>query len=124
MLTSIVRTLVPAWWASAVAWALGIVPALEPFRDQLLAQGTPLADFVALVIVPAVMAVLTASWYTFWRWLEPKLPGWLVTAVLGSRHAPTYPTTAPDPQNLGRPSAHAGPVYPDEDPHGGKHVAN
>lgn len=107
MLTSIIRTLVPIWWGQLIAWGLGIFPALEPWRGQLLAQGNPLAEVLALAVVPAVGAVITAAWYAFWRWLEPKLPAWLVRAVLGSAKTPMYPKQAirPDAMHRGdRPS--------------------
>ncbi|WP_186372402.1 hypothetical protein [Arthrobacter woluwensis] len=118
MLTSILRTIVPAIWGALISWALSLIPALEPLREQLLAQDA--------VIVPIVYAVITGAWYAFWRWLEPRLPDWLTRALLGSAKAPTYQgrhMAEPDPQDRGGPAAHAGPVYPDEEPRGGKHVA-
>lgn len=82
MLTSILRTIVPALWASFINWALIVVPLLEPHREELLAYGLPLAAVAT--------ALLTAAWYAFWRWLEPRLPDWLKRAVLGSAKAPVY----------------------------------
>ena len=82
LLTSILRTLVPALWGSLVAWLIGIVPLLEPLQAHLLG----LSD----VILPVLTAVIIAAWYAFWRWLEPRLPDWLTRAVLGSASAPIY----------------------------------
>ena len=82
MLASILRTIVPSLWASFINWALIVVPLLEPHREELLAYGLPLAAVAT--------ALLTAAWYAFWRWLEPKLPNWLKRAVLGSAKAPIY----------------------------------
>ena len=90
MLISILRTLVPALWGSLIGFVLSTVPALEPLREQLLAY--------AEVLVPIIAAVIVAAWYAFWRWLEPRLPAWLVRVVLGSAKAPIYdsPTTDED----------------------------
>lgn len=82
MLTSILRTVVPALWAAFINWALVVVPVLEPHRDELLGYGLPLAV--------AASAVLTAAWYAFWRWLQPRLPDWLARVVLGSSKTPEY----------------------------------
>lgn len=82
MLTSILRTVVPALWGSFITWAIGLLPLLEPHREALLEYGTPLSAVVAAVII--------AGWYAFWRWLEPKLPDWLKRAALGSAKAPEY----------------------------------
>ena len=82
LLTSILRTLVPALWGSFVAWLLGVAPLLSPLEAHLLG----LSD----VILPVLTAVIIAAWYAFWRWLEPRLPDWLTRAVLGSAKAPQY----------------------------------
>lgn len=92
MLTSILRTVVPALWAAFINWALVVVPVLEPHREELLGYGLPLAVLAS--------AMLTAAWYAFWRWLEPKLPAWLKRAVLGSAKAPDY-----GKHEAGRPAA-------------------
>lgn len=84
MITSILRTLVPALWALLIGKALVLVPALEPLRADLLAYGDWLAVFLSVALIGA--------WYAFWRWLEPRLPDWLTRAVLGSAKAPTYLT--------------------------------
>ncbi|WP_426302788.1 hypothetical protein [Arthrobacter sp. R-11] len=83
MLTSILRTVVPALWGSFIGWVIGLLPILEPLRPALLEYATPLTAIAG--------AVLIAAWYAFWRWLEPKLPAWLVRAVLGSAKTPVYP---------------------------------
>lgn len=83
MFTSILRTIVPALWGSFIGWLLGLLPILEPLRPALIEYST--------VITPILGAVIIAAWYAFWRWLEPKLPAWLVRAVLGSAKTPVYP---------------------------------
>ncbi|WP_309080263.1 hypothetical protein [Zhihengliuella sp.] len=82
MLTSILRTVVPSLWGGIVGWLLGLIPALEPLRADLLAYGD--------LMVPFLGALLVGLWYAFWRWLEPRLPAWLVRLVLGSVKTPTY----------------------------------
>lgn len=82
MFTSILRTVVPALWGSFIGWLLTIIPILEPLRNDLLAY----AD----ILLPVISAVLIASWYAFWRWLEPRLPDWLTRVVLGSIKSPMY----------------------------------
>lgn len=82
MLTSILRTVVPALWGGFIGWALTLVPALEPLREQLLAYG----DLAA----PIIGAVIIGAWYALWRKLEPRLPDWLTRILLGSAQAPVY----------------------------------
>jgi hypothetical protein len=82
MLTSILRTLVPALWGSLIAWLIGVLPILAPLEADL--KG--LAD----IILPVLTAVIIGGWYAFWRWLEPRLPDWLTRAVLGSAKTPAY----------------------------------
>lgn len=36
MLTSVLRTLVPALWGSVIAWLIGVVPLLAPLEANLL----------------------------------------------------------------------------------------
>ena len=83
ILTSILRTLVPALWGSFITWLIMLIPALAPLQDQLLG--------LANVLLPIVTAVIVAAWYAAWRWLEPRLPDWLTRAVLGSAKTPVYP---------------------------------
>jgi hypothetical protein len=82
LLTSILRTVVPALWGSLVAWLIGVAPLLSPLEAHLLG----LSD----VILPVITAVIIGAWYALWRWLEPRLPAWLTRAVLGSAKTPTY----------------------------------
>ena len=82
MLTSILRTIVPALWGSFIGWALALVPVLEPLREQLLGYG----DLAA----PIVGALIIGAWYALWRKLEPRLPDWLTRILLGSAKTPSY----------------------------------
>jgi hypothetical protein len=83
LLTSILRTVVPALWGSLIAWLIGVLPILAPLEADL--KG--LAD----IILPVLTAIIIGAWYAFWRWLEPRLPDWLTRAVLGSAKTPAYP---------------------------------
>ena len=58
------------------------MPVLAPLEGQLLGLAT--------IALPILAAVISAAWYAFWRWLEPRLPDWLTRAVLGSARTPTY----------------------------------
>lgn len=81
-MTAILRTVVPYLWGLAVTWLITVLPVLAPLEADLLGYGT---------IAAAVLAtVLSAAWYAFWRWLQPRLPDWLVRAVLGSAKTPIY----------------------------------
>lgn len=82
LLTSILRTVVPYVWGLFITWLITIIPVLAPFENQMLG--------LAALALPVLAAVLSAAWYAFWRWLEPRLPDWLTRAVLGSAKAPTY----------------------------------
>lgn len=82
MLISILRTVIPLIWGAIITTVIGVVPALEPLRDQMLAYGD--------LAVPFIAAFITALWYMLWRWVEPKLPNWLTAALLGSAQAPVY----------------------------------
>ena len=82
MLTSILRTIVPALWGSAIGWLLSIAPVLEPLREQLLAY----ADW----LTPIIGAIIIGAWYALWRRVEPLLPDWLTRILLGSAQAPVY----------------------------------
>lgn len=83
MLTSLLRTVVPYTWGLVVTWLITLLPLLAPLESQLLGLAT--------IALPILAAVLSAAWYAFWRWLEPRLPDWLTRAVLGSAQAPVYP---------------------------------
>ena len=82
MLTSILRTVVPALWGCIIGWVLTVVPELEPLRGQLLAYGD--------LAVPFITALLIGAWYALWRKLEPRLPDWLTRILLGSAKTPVY----------------------------------
>lgn len=82
MLTSILRTVVPALWGSLIAWLIGVLPILAPLEADL----NGLAD----ILLPIITAVIIGAWYAFWRWLEPRMPDWLTRAVLGSAKTPHY----------------------------------
>jgi len=82
MLTSILRTLVPALWGSFIGWVLAVVPVLEPLRADLIQYGD--------LAIPVISAVLIGAWYALWRWLEPRLPDWLTRILLGSAKRPVY----------------------------------
>jgi hypothetical protein len=82
VLTSILRTLVPALWGSLIAWLIGVLPILAPLEAVL--------NGLAESALPIITSVIIGAWYAFWRWLEPKLPDWLTTSVLGSAKTPHY----------------------------------
>jgi hypothetical protein len=89
-MTAILRTVVPYFWGIVVAWLITVVPVLAPLETDLLGYGT----LIAIVLT----AVFSAAWYAFWRWLEPRLPAWLVRAVLGSSKTPIYVEPYKGPQ--------------------------
>lgn len=90
MLTSWVRTTVPAAWSTVIALAAvhGLLPgdAVAPARS-----------IAGPVLVPFTLAVV----YAGLRWLEtqPWMPRWLTTLLLGSARPPAYPppSTSPPP---------------------------
>lgn len=86
MLTSILRTVIPALWGSVIGFVLTIIPILEPLRDQLLTYGD--------LAVPVISAIIIGAWYVLWRNVEPWLPKWLTRILLGSAQAPVYPKDA------------------------------
>lgn len=84
---SIIRTVVPGFWGSALAWAATQVPALEPVLNAPGMAG----------IGAALAGALILAWYSLFRSIEGKLPAWLTVLVLGSNTPPTYvpPAVAP-----------------------------
>lgn len=78
LLTSWVRTIVPALWSALIAWliSLGLPEAIT----------NALAGIGEQVLVPIVLAGV----YALLRWLEPKLPPWLAKLFFGSSRPPTY----------------------------------
>lgn len=76
--TSLLRTVVPAWWASVVAWLVGL---------GLPADAAEwLNGAVDVIILPTVLAVV----YAAIRWIEPRIPVWLRRALAGSTRTPSY----------------------------------
>lgn len=75
-ITSIIRTLVPSLWGTALAWLITRVPLLEEVREELTGLG--------LVLV----AVCIAGYYALIRKVEPHLPEWLRRVLVGSANAP------------------------------------
>ncbi|WP_324644141.1 hypothetical protein [Pseudarthrobacter sp. LT1] len=88
-LTAVLRTVIPSLWGSFVTWAVLLLPALAPLQDYLLSQ----SDVITTAATSAITAVVIGAWYAAWRWLQPKLPAWLVRAALGSSKTPIYSST-------------------------------
>jgi hypothetical protein len=82
VLVSVLRTVVPYVWGLFIGWLITVLPVLQPLEEQLLGM--------AELALPVLIAVISAAWYAFWRWLEPRIPDWLTRAVLGSAKAPAY----------------------------------
>jgi hypothetical protein len=82
---SLLRTVVPVIWGSAIAWLLTVISLPTPVTGFLTNQ-------TDLVVVVAI-----AAWYAGFRWLEPKLPAWLTRIVLGSNQTPTYAPVSTKP---------------------------
>lgn len=82
-IVSIIRTVVPGAWAALVAWLVGLgLP--TAVTDWLSGLGGDITQLVALGAV-----------YVLVRVIEPRLPAWLATLLLGSPKMPTYaPITA------------------------------
>lgn len=85
VLTSWLRTVVPALWSVAVAWAVSRIPLVGQFVNELNLLGN-------LVVVPVVLGAV----YAALRWVEPKIPAWLTRVLLGSAKSPTYAPQNPD----------------------------
>ena len=75
---SLLRTVVPVIWGSAIAWLLTVISVPAPV-------GSFLTNQTDLVVVASI-----TLWYAAFRWLEPKLPAWLTRIVLGSNQTPSY----------------------------------
>jgi hypothetical protein len=84
-ITALLRTVVPVWWGSALAWlvARGLLPTDAALDAAPL--GLQLAD---LVVAPLVIG----TYYAAVRWLESRawVPRWVVRVLLGSAKPPTY----------------------------------
>ncbi|MBT2566589.1 hypothetical protein J7I84_08795 [Arthrobacter sp. ISL-85] len=88
-LTAILRTVVPSLWGGFIAWLILLVPQLLPLQAYLLGLSEP----VTAVVTAVFTSVVIAAWYALWRWLQPRIPVWLVQAVLGSAKTPVYSLT-------------------------------
>lgn len=77
-LISWLRTVVPGLWSALVAW--------------LVTLGLPavVADALSGLGDKVVVAVVLAAVYAALRWLEPRMPAWLVRILLGSAQTPKY----------------------------------
>lgn len=85
---SILRTVVPSLWGSAILFVTANLALPEPLVEYLGSEAT----------VAVVTALAITGWYAVWRTLEPQLPAWLTRIVLGSNQAPSYPVPpAPAP---------------------------
>lgn len=101
-LTAIMRTVVPSLWGGFIAWLILLVPQLLPLQAYLLGLSEP----VTAVVTAVFTSVVIAAWYALWRWLQPRIPTWLVQAVLGSAKTPVYSLTpAPAANDAPRHSA-------------------
>jgi hypothetical protein len=78
IVVSIIRTVVPVAWGSALTWVATQLP------------------FLAAVLV----ATLTTLWYSLMRSVERYLPAWLTVLVLGSNRPPIYDPADLKPQGL------------------------
>lgn len=83
-LTSVIRTIVPAAWGTALAWLVSV-----GILDQAAAAGPGAAAGGFLVTVAIGLYYLLA------RLVEPHLPPFLAAILLGSPAAPTYQGTVP-----------------------------
>lgn len=89
---SIIRTVVPGLWGSALAWLATQVPAFEPVLNAPGMAG----------IGSALAGALILAWYSLFRSIEGKLPAWLTVLVLGANTPPTYQPTVPGTVNWAR----------------------
>lgn len=85
---ALLRTVVPSAWGALIVWLLSLVD-WPPSVEQTISTQAGL-------ITGLVTAIAIGAWYALWRWLEQKLPAWLVRIVLGSASTPTYVPVTPD----------------------------
>lgn len=78
-LTSVIRTVVPTLWGTALAWLVSI-----GILDQAAADGPGVAVGGFLV------TICVGAFYALARWLEPYLPTFLAALLMGSPKAPDY----------------------------------
>jgi hypothetical protein len=90
IVVSIIRTVVPVAWGSALTWVATQLPFLEPHLNAAGATG----------LGAVLVATLTTLWYTLMRNVERFLPAWLTVLVLGANRPPTYDPTQVRPQGL------------------------
>jgi len=80
-LVSWLRTIVPALWAGAIGWLVGLgLPTSITTAVDGLGQ---------MVLIPAALAIV----YPLLRAVEAKLPPWLTRLLLGSNQPPSYGTS-------------------------------
>lgn len=81
-LTSWLRTVVPALWAAAIAWLVGLgLPEAVTSAVDGLGQ---------LVLLPVALAAV----YPALRAVEAHLPPWATRLLLGSNQPPSYGTSS------------------------------
>lgn len=85
---ALLRTVVPSAWGALIVWLLSLVDWPTSFEQTIATQ--------AGLITGIVTALAIAIWYALWRWLEARMPAWLVRIVLGSASTPTYAATTTD----------------------------
>ncbi|AOS64764.1 hypothetical protein [Actinoalloteichus hymeniacidonis] len=87
---SLIRTVIPVWWGSLLAW--------------LVSLGLPTGVItVAEEIGPLLVGLAIAIWYAIARWLESRLPPWLVRVLFGTTVVPEYHSVARPPKDLPAP---------------------
>jgi hypothetical protein len=82
--TSVIRTVVPALWGTALAWLVSV-----GLLDQAAADGPGAAVGGFLV------TICVAGFYMLARAIEPKLPQWIAALLMGSPAAPKYLGSVP-----------------------------
>ena len=94
IVVSIIRTVVPVAWGSALTWVATQLPLLADALNQAGATG----------LGAVLVATLTTLWYSLMRSVERYLPAWLTVLVLGANRPPTYdlPALPPSGQAIPR----------------------
>ncbi|ASO21769.1 hypothetical protein FHR81_003418 [Actinoalloteichus hoggarensis] len=98
-IVSLIRTVIPVWWGSLLAWLVGL--------------GLP--DGVAEVAAdlgPLLVGLTIAGWYAVARWLESRLPRWLVRLLFGSSSTPSYAAPSAGSATPASPAPSAGSATP------------
>jgi hypothetical protein len=90
IVVSIIRTVVPVAWGSALTWVATQLPFLADALNQAGATG----------LGAVLVATLTTLWYSLMRSVERYLPAWLTVLVLGSNRPPIYDPADLKPQGL------------------------